>query len=171
MSMRTFLFLMAALWLAGCSADKERWYQRGSKDITPADSALATRGIWLAQAPYRITLDGKGNYEICSLNRKFLRPATTDRCETGLVDYGKNFRVILLNFRKTEIGSQLLRNANFYYDMDDNQVDAFGDPIPDGAYDFSPQRDRERQNCQYRPCRNLGRQDTDRYVFVLERSP
>jgi hypothetical protein len=165
--MRTNVILIAtAFCLAACSVDGEAWYSKWPVEVTPAVSALATRGVWLAKAPYQITLDGTGSYEICMLKRPLRGGTEVDRCETGLVEYRSDFRVVLLDFQGTEIGSQLINNAGSLYGMDDVNVDTHGEPIPEGAYDFAASR----SYCKEVPCHNAGTSETDRYLFRMRNS-
>ncbi|MFN4184090.1 MAG: hypothetical protein ACK4M6_04840 [Hyphomonas sp.] len=167
--MRLFISLVIAFSLvvaASCSKTEIRWDAQRFASVDANLSAEVTKGVWRATAPYTITLDGLGRYEICILER-----GEKAQCDSGAVEYRSNYIVILLGFLDTEVGGRLLQNSGELERARESiRFDNSNATVPDGAYDFTPNvlDDDIAHGCRRAPCHHFGSNKGHRYLFKLK---
>lgn len=161
MRLKMFELVFVVLLSSSCTDKRQYWDHDRFAGVSASRTAEVTKGTWRADAPYQVSLDGNGKYEVC-----FIQEGIEVRCEAGLVEYRESYVVVLLNFRDTKLGAEILDRSGALHQDLNGSVDLLGQPIPEGSVDFTPNvLLRGEAGCDSTPCRHFGPNESMKFRF------
>lgn len=159
--LKIFELVFVVLVVSSCADKRQYWDHDRFAGVSASRTAEVTKGTWRADAPYQVLLDGNGKYEVCSIQE-----GIKVSCEAGLVEYRESYVVVLLNFRNTKLGAEILDGSGALHQNSNGPVDLLGEPIPEGSVDFTPNvLLRGEAGCDSAPCRHFGPNESVKFRF------